>query len=204
MRLRVRAGPRKALPPLLFFTDPARTPHPERTIARLPRGSGVVFRAFGAADAATRGQALARLARARRLVFLVGADARLAIRLRADGVHLPQRAAGRGGTIAALRRRFLVTAAAHDLPAALRARRAGADAVVVSPVFASASASAARPLGALRFNTLIRRAGGAAYALGGINADTIRRLKNSGAVGVAAIEGLLGQAGVRPAACSRT
>ena len=151
----------------------------------------MVFRAFGAPDALARGLALAHQARRRGLVFLVGADARLAVRLRADGVHLPQRAADRAGTIAALRRRFLVTAAAHGLPAALRARRAGADALVVSPVFASVSASAARPLGVPRFTTLIRRAGAPAYALGGVNAKTVRRLKGSGAVGLAAIEGLM-------------
>ena len=151
----------------------------------------MVFRAFGARDALARGLALARQARRRGLVFLVGADTRLAVRLRADGVHLPQRMAGRPGTIAALRGRFLVTGAVHGLPAALRARRSGVDAIVVSPVFASASASAAKPLGVLRFNALARRAGAAAYALGGVNGRTIQRLKGSGAVGVAAIDGLL-------------
>jgi len=190
-KLRARTRPRKTLPPLLFFTDPRRTPHPERVIARLPRGSGVVFRDFGARDAVARGLVLARAARRRGLVFVVGADARLAVRLRADGVHLPQRLAGRAGEIAALRRHFLITAAAHDLPAALRARRAGVDAIVVSPVFMSASPSAARPLGALRFAALLRRAAAPAYALGGVNAKTIRRLKHSGAVGVAAIDGLM-------------
>ena len=46
-----RAVRRKALPPMLFFSDTARTPRPELTLARLPSGSGFVFRAFGAADA---------------------------------------------------------------------------------------------------------------------------------------------------------
>lgn len=191
MTLRAQGAARNPLPPLLFFTDPHRTPHPERVIGRLPRGSGVVFRAFGAPDAVARGLGLARQARRRGLVFLVGADTRLAVRLRADGVHLPQRMAGRAGTIAALRRRFLVTGAAHDLPAALRGWRAGVNAIVVSPVFASASTPAARPLGVLRFNALIRRVGAPAYALGGVNGRTIRRLNGSGAVGVAAIDGVL-------------
>lgn len=190
-RLSAGGRARKSLPPLLFFTDPARAPRPERVIARLPRGAGVVFRAFGAPGAIAQGRRLARLAHRRGLLFFVGANAALAVRLRADGLHLPQRSATRAGTIAALRRRFQVTAAAHDLPAALRARRAGADALVISPVFASASPSAGRPLGILRFVALARRAGLPAYALGGVNAKTARRLKSSGAVGVAAIEGLV-------------
>jgi thiamine-phosphate pyrophosphorylase len=189
--LRARAGLRKPPPPLLFFTDLDRTPHPARVIAGLPRGSGVVFRAFGAPDAAALGRALGRQARRRGVLFLVGADRALAARLGADGVHLPQRLAVRAGTIAALRRRFLVTAAAHDLPAALRAHRAGVDAIVVSAVFASASPTAGAPMGVMRFASLIRRAGAPAYALGGVNAGTVRRLRGSGAVGVAAVGGLL-------------
>ena len=160
-------------------------------VARLPRGSAVVYRAFGGPEAVGRGLALARQARLRGVAFFVGADVRLAVRLRADGVHLPQRSTGRTGTIAALRHRFLVTGAAHGLPAALRARRGGLDAIVVSPVFASASPSAGRSLGLLRFASLVRQAGLPAYALGGVNDRTIRRLKGSGAAGMAAIDGLL-------------
>ncbi|MEP6968037.1 MAG: thiamine phosphate synthase [Pseudomonadota bacterium] len=182
----------KALPPLLFFTDPVRTPRPERTIALLPRGAGVVFRAFGASDAEAQGRSLARQARRRGLVFLVGADAGLAVRLAADGVHLPQSLARRAGAIRALHRRFLVTAAAHDLPAALAAGRAGVDAIVVSPIFPSASPSAGRPLGPRALAVLARRAGLPTYALGGVDAVTVRGLKHAGAVGVAAIGGLIG------------
>lgn len=39
-----------ALPPMLFFTDPDRTPRPWETAARLPAGSAVVYRAFGALE----------------------------------------------------------------------------------------------------------------------------------------------------------
>jgi thiamine-phosphate pyrophosphorylase len=177
---------------MLFFTDPLRTPAPGATAARLPRGCGVVFRAFGAADAIERGRALARVCRARRLTLLVGADPALATRLNADGVHLPQRLAGRRGLVRALRARFLVTAAAHDLPAALRARRAGVDALVVSPVFASNSPSAGRAMGAFALARLARAARIPVYALGGVNVGTARGLKLTGVVGLAAVEALEG------------
>ena len=45
----------KLLPRLFFFTDPIRTPDPARILTRLPRGAGVVYRAFGAADAVAQG-----------------------------------------------------------------------------------------------------------------------------------------------------
>ena len=185
-----RRRSRKTLPHLLFFTDPIRTPFPEQGLARLPRGSGIVFRAFGAPDAAATAWRLGVLARRRGVVFFVGADAALAVAARADGVHLPERLAHRPGVVRRLHRRFIVTAAAHNVPAARRARRSGVDAVVLSPVFPSASPSAGRPLGARRFAAWLRTAGGPCYALGGVNARTVRLLSRSGAVGVAAVGAL--------------
>jgi thiamine-phosphate pyrophosphorylase len=133
---------------------------------------------------------LATICRRRGLVLLVGADAALAARLGANGVHLPQRLAGRAGVIRALRRRFLITAAAHDLPAILRARRAGAEALVISPVFPSRSRSAGQPLGPTALAGLVRRAKVPAYALGGVNARSARTLSLTGVTGLAAVEAL--------------
>jgi len=179
-------------PALLFFTDPERTPDPVAVVARLPRGAGVVYRAFGADDAVVVGRRLVAVARRRGLVFLVGADAALAVALNADGLHLPERLAGRRGDNARWRRRFVLTAAAHGEPAIRRARLAGVQAVVVSPVFPSRSPSAGRPLGILRFCRLCRRGGLPVYALGGVGVGTIGRLRGSGAVGVAGVETFVG------------
>src|SRR5271154_2880967 len=77
----------KALPRLIFFTDPVRVADPESVVNRLPRGAAVVYRAFGAPDAVAHGRRLAATARRRGLIFLVGADPALAARLAADGVH---------------------------------------------------------------------------------------------------------------------
>ncbi|HZZ34812.1 MAG TPA: thiamine phosphate synthase [Caulobacteraceae bacterium] len=181
---------RKPLPPLLFFTDPARTPDAAAVIARLPRGSAVVFRAFGRADQLAQAPVLAALARRRGIAFLVGADIALAMALRADGVHLPQRLAARARVARSLRPGWIVTVAAHSLPALRVARQVHADAAVLSPVFASASPSAGAPLGVVRFAGGVRAAGIPVYGLGGINAKTARRLLGSGAIGLAAIEGL--------------
>jgi thiamine-phosphate pyrophosphorylase len=191
--LRPPRARRKTLPRLFFFTDPARVPDPEAVLRRLPRGAGVVYRAFGAPDAVERGRRLARIARSRGLLLLAGADAGLAARIGADGVHLPERAAQLAIGLKRARRGWIVTAAAHSAPAIARASRAGADAVFVSPVFASASPSAGWPLGALRFAELVRGARLPVYALGGIDAATARQIARSGAAGVAAVEALTRQ-----------
>lgn len=187
-KLAARGGGRKGLPPMLFFTDPARGPDPESVLAHLPRGSAIVFRAFGDPDALAVGLRLTRLARRRGVRVFVGADARLAAALRADGLHLPERLGFKAGEIATLRGRFIITTAAHSGPAIARARRAGASAVVVSPIFPSRSPSAGEALGLRRFTKMIRGSGIPAYALGGINSETIRGLGRSGAVGLAAVD----------------
>ena len=175
----------------MFVTDPARIPDPEAVAERLPRGSAIIFRTFGAPDAADRGRRLARIALRRGLVLLVGADADLARVIGAGGVHLPERSSYRARALKRDRPGWMVTAAAHGEAAVLRALAAGADAVLVSPVFESRSASAGSALGPARFARLARRAGGRVYALGGINAQTARRLAGSGAIGLAAVEGLM-------------
>jgi thiamine-phosphate pyrophosphorylase len=178
---------------LLFFTDPARTPDIAAVMRRLPRGAGVVWRAFGDPRAVAEGRRLTLIARRQGLTLLVGADAALAARIGADGVHLPERGAARAGAVRRARPGWIVTSAAHSVPAVVRARRTGADAVVVSPVFPSASPSAARPLGPLRLAQIVTGAGLPVYALGGVNAATARRLIRSGIAGMAAVEALSAQ-----------
>ncbi|HZZ90560.1 MAG TPA: thiamine phosphate synthase [Caulobacteraceae bacterium] len=180
----------KTLPRLFFFTDPVRTPDPLAVVARLPRGAGVVYRAFGDPKATATGRALVASARRRGVIVLAGADPRLAAAIRADGVHLPERAAWRACGLRRGRPRWIVTAAAHSPAAIIRAR--GADAVFLSPVFASNSASAGRPLGPLRFAQLLQLARTPVFALGGVNAATARRLRGTKAAGLAAVEALLG------------
>ena len=173
-------------PTLYLMTDPARG-DPAAAMRALPRGAAVIFRHYEAADREALARALRHLARARGLVFLVAGDPRLAARLGADGFHAPERLVHR---IAAARRLMplgLMSAAAHGVPGILAARRAGADAVLISPVFATASHPGARGLGPVRFAALARLADGKAVALGGMDGRALRRLRGSGAAGYAAI-----------------
>jgi thiamine-phosphate pyrophosphorylase len=68
--------------------------------------------------------------------------------------------------------------------------RAGADAVFVSPVFATASHPGAPTLGPMRFGLLAKRLPLPVIALGGMDARRFRRLKPLGAHGWAAIDAL--------------
>lgn len=179
--------PKRPLPPLLFFTDPTRTPRPWETAARMPAGTGVVFRHFGRADALEIGLRLRAATREAGVRLLVGLDADLAERIGADGVHLPERALSAAYALSGRRPDWLLTGAAHSLEAATTAR--DLDALVLSPVFPAGGASAGKPaLGIEGFKALAALAPCPAYALGGISAANAADLLESGAYGIAGVD----------------
>lgn len=182
----------KTLPGLMFFTDPARVSNPEAVAERLPAGAGIVFRAFGTEDAVDLGRRLRAIADARGLLLLAGAHASLAEGICADGVHLPEARVAEVPRLRAEHARWLITVAAHDAVALQAAQRAGADAVVVSPVFPSNSPSAGAPLGVDGLKALVAATGLPVYALGGVRARTVSQLIGCGIVGIAAVEALAG------------
>lgn len=176
------------LPVVWFVTDPDRTPDPVAIAQRLPRGAGIIFRHFGRAGAEAAAWELAKTARRRDLVLLIGADEALAAKVGAAGVHLPERRAGAARRVKARHPGWIVTAAAHSSSAVRRAT--GADAVLLSTVFPSRSPSAGRPLGPARLAGIARTTRMPVYALGGVNGRTAGRLIGTGVAGFAAVEGL--------------
>jgi len=183
-RLNREAGA-PAIPALYFFTDPERTPDPLAAAARLPRGTAIVYRHFGAPDCARTARRLAALCRARGLVLLIAADPALARRVGAQGIHWPER------LLPALRTGAgLVTVAAHSADALARAERFGADACVLGPVFATASAAGNVPLGLFHASQLAQTARVPIIALGGVTAHTATHLAGRGFAGLAAVAAL--------------
>jgi thiamine-phosphate pyrophosphorylase len=173
-------------PSLYFFTDPKRTPKPLKIANQLPRGAAVVYRHFGAPDRMRVATGLADICRRRGLLLLIAADPDLARRVRAHGVHWPEarlparRAPGAG----------FVTVAAHSAAAVARAAAFGADACVLGPVFPTRSNARRRPLGLFRASQIARAARVPVIAVGGVNADTARRLVGRGFAGLAAVDAL--------------
>ena len=183
---RAAGRPGLNLPPLLFFTDPERTPRPWETAARLPAGSGVVFRAFGAADARETGLRLREATRRRDGLLLVGLDPELAGAVEADGVHLPERALDQAPGLAAARPGWRITGAVHSATALAGAK--ALDAAVLSPVFSAGGPSAdSPPLGVKAFGDVVRSAALPVYALGGLHSGNARQLIGSGACGIAGV-----------------
>ncbi len=175
-----------ALPRIWLMTDDARG-DAETAMTRLPPGAAVIFRHYAAARREAIGAELRARARGRGLVFLVAGDPHLAARLHADGFHAPQRLAHRITAARQLLPRGLVTMAAHDARGLAAARRYAPDAIILSPVFATASHPGARTLGPVRFAALAHATALPVIALGGMSAQGLGRLRGGGAHGFAGV-----------------
>jgi thiamine-phosphate pyrophosphorylase len=178
-----------SLPPLLMLTDERRLPDPFGALGDLPPGSGVILRHYGLPECERI--ALAKTLRAATrnlgLLLLIGGDRALAEWVQADGVHIPEKTmTGDRAPIAAAHFR-LVTAAAHSPAAMERAARSGADAVLLSPVFPTASHPGAPALGVIRTALWLANAPLPVYALGGITHETAARLLPFPFAGLAAV-----------------
>lgn len=177
------------LPPVWWMTDYSRDPDPRPVLARLARGSAVILRHYADAARADLAADLAALCRRYGLVLMVGGDWRLAAKVRARGLHLPEYQAQRGlepGARLWLRQRLL-TAAAHGPRGINRAYVIGADAVLLSPIFATASHTKGRGLGIARAGLILRGARLPVMALGGIKLRQAHALHRRGFAGIAGI-----------------
>lgn len=190
MRLNARGCHAGRLPPLILMTDDARLPDPTAAVNALPRGSLVILRSRDDAKRAALAERLAATARRRDLLLLIANDPALAARGGADGLHLSEARASEAAHWRAHCPRWFITCAAHDLRALHRPGVSHADALILSPVFATRSHEGAPHLGALRFRILAAHTRRPVYALGGIDAHTARALAGANAAGLAAIGAL--------------
>lgn len=166
------------LPAIVMPTDLSRVPDPVHASRNLPAGAAVILRDAGHPDRLAFGIALRRSTLAWGQVLLVSGDPALAEALNADGLHVPERMLG-AAAVRHWRRANpgrLMSAACHSLTALRRAERAGADLVLLSPVFPTASHPGGRVLGLYRAAALATATDLAVLAMGGIERGNARRL----------------------------
>ena len=147
----------------------------------------MLFRHRRANERVRVGPRLAAGCRRRGLVLLVSADPLLAQAVRADGVHWPE---ARLKGVRTCNPRWIETASAHSRAAIARAASMGVDAAILSTVFDSGSASAGKPMGALRFRLVARAAPLPVYALGGVTPHNAARAM-AHAAGWAAVDAVM-------------
>jgi thiamine-phosphate pyrophosphorylase len=178
---------RGKVPAVWLMTDERITqPALLRAIARLPRGSAIVLRHYSLGDLERRAlfDRVRRAARPRGALLLLAGNPDLARAWGADGHH--GRTPERSGAA------WLHSAPVHDGHELRDAIRAGADAVLLSPLFATRSHPGTRPLGLARFAALARLSPVPVIALGGVRPRHAALIRRLGAAGFAAIDGLSG------------
>ncbi len=179
-----RAANGMVLPALIAVSDAERMADPVAATALLPPRTAVLLRHYRHTGRTRLAHALAAACRARNLTLIVAGDAGLARAVGAAGVHYPE------GTPFIVAPGLFTTVAAHSLAAVRAAVAGGADAVLLSPVFATASHPGVRAMGVARFARLVAASAVPVFALGGITAANALRLTGSGAAGIAAVGAL--------------
>jgi len=165
-----RANP---LPCLWLISDARNDAELVRALARLPRGSGFIYRHYHLPDPDRyhRFRALRRIAKAHGHVVILADSALTARDWGADGIY------GAPRSLTPRRAGLLHLATAHDLAEIGLAARLGADAVLLSPVFPTRTHPGAPVLGAVRFRLLARQSRLPVIALGGMSPARAQSLK---------------------------
>jgi len=172
---------RQPLPRIWLMTD-ERLPDLDAAIAGLPRGSGIVLRHYALKPRNRRAlfKHVRRKARARRHLLLLADRPAIARQWGADGAHdqSPQRTRG------------IRTSAVHSVRERIAARRAGADLIFVSPVYATRSHPGAKALGTLRARQIAGPDWDRTILLGGMTKGRFKKSGRPQAYGWAAIDAL--------------
>lgn len=144
--------------------------------------------ALAAADYAGLAREVISLCRDFDARVVLNAEPGLVRKLAADGVHL------NSARLAQIKHRpipreFLCGASCHDAAQVRRAQDLGLDYVVVGPVLPTPSHAQANPLGWDGFKSLAVRSELPVYAIGGMRAETLAKVRELGGHGVAGIRG---------------
>lgn len=162
-----------SLPKIWLISDVRNDSVLEEALAKLPRGSGFIYRHYHLSDPDRweRFRALRRVAGAREHTVILSDSAITAKEWGADGIY------GAPRSLWPRREGLLHLATAHNLVELGLANRLGADAVLLSPVFATRSHPGGETLGATRFRLVARHSRAPVIALGGMDAKRAQMLQ---------------------------
>ncbi|MFL0354948.1 thiamine phosphate synthase [Erythrobacter sp. GH1-10] len=163
----------QSLPDIWLISDARNDTVLERSLRRLPRGSGFIYRHYhlDGPERFERFLHLKRVARACDHIVILADSALTATEWGADGIYGPPRA------LYPRREGMLHLATAHDLHDVGLASRFGSNAVLLSPVFGTRSHPGGNTLGRVRFRLLASHAKAPVIALGGMDSQRAYTLR---------------------------
>ena len=161
----------QTLPDLWLLSDARNDAVIEDALARLPSKSGFIFRHYhlDPGERRKRFQTLQSAAQKRNHLVILADTPVKAKQWQADGIYGGPERMPKGDE-------FLKLVTAHNWKEIVAADRAGADAIFLSPVFATRSHPNGKALGSIRFRTLANKAKAPVIALGGMTKERSRQL----------------------------
>jgi thiamine-phosphate pyrophosphorylase len=131
---------------------------------------------------------LSRLAMAQGARIFINDRIDIALALGIDAVHLPAQGAAPSVARRLLGGNAIIGVSAHSADEVLRAEGAGADFVVLGPIFDTPSKRAfGPPIGLAELERATRRCRLPVFGIGGITVDRVRDVRRAGAHGVAVV-----------------
>ncbi|QTD54762.1 thiamine phosphate synthase [Parasphingorhabdus cellanae] len=172
-------------PQVWLMTDQRNDAALEKSIANLPRGSGIIFRHYHLDKDARykRFQSIRNCARRGDHILSLADAPALAQQWGADGVHGRQWKRHKTGDL-------LHSAPVHNPREIMTAKHGGADLLFLSPAFATRSHPDQTPMGHMQLKHLIALCDKPVILLGGMNMKRFQQREHLGAHGWAAIDAL--------------
>ena len=163
----------QSLPKIWLISDERNDAGLERALDNLPRGSGFIYRHYHLNQAArwARFEDLKRRGQSRDHMLVLADSAQTAREWGAHGIY------GAPLSLTPKRAGLIQLATAHSASEIAQASRKGADAILLSPVFPTASHPGEPVLGAARFRMLAKISPVPIIALGGMEPGKAKALK---------------------------
>ena len=138
-------------------------------------------------------QKIKPIAQKYKIPFVINDNIEVAIRCGADGVHVGQSDILNRDIRAIIGPEMILGISANTVGTARRAEQSGADYIGVGAVFGTATKKDAQAISVERLQEICEAVSIPVVAIGGINAQNILRLANSGIDGVAVISAIFAQ-----------
>lgn len=163
----------------------------EKIIHNLPKNSIIIFREYSLKKDKRQELATKFLKIAQKLnhQFFVGKDPKMALAIRANGVHYSDLDRNSWQLIKKeYSHQFAISLACHDLKSIKKAQNSNAEILFLSPIFMTKSHENSRPLGLQRLAKSCKYSSKPIFALGAVNSNNISKVLKNNAGGFAGIE----------------
>lgn len=176
---------------MFFFSNEARVKNIFYVIENLSKNSAIIIREYdlNTSQRLDFAKKIINAAKKRSIKVFIGKDWRLAIKLKADGVHFSDydniaKCCWKSHKIS---KKLLISYSCHSQKLIKKAEKYGCDLIFYSPIFATQTHPQQKPVGIFELRKLISKTSIPIYALGGIDKKNIKILNNCNIAGIGGI-----------------